>query len=250
MKKLFTLQIMLVILGVAMIVVTGSCKKENTAVPGETLVKGSGNMGGNELPCDDIAYPISPITAEEEEMLIFSREEEKLARDVYLEMYTMHNMNIFNNIASSEQTHMDKVLCLLQHYGLEDPASTEVGEFNNAYLQGLYDELIALGSSSKLNAMIAGATIEDLDINDLEEFMLEATNSAVLSVFGSLCCGSRNHLRSFYDQILNRGGTYVPQYISQEYFDWIVSTEAENCGGGEGNNYRYNHRFRYQNSSN
>ncbi len=249
MKRYFTIQLALIMLGMVIIMIPGSCKKDRAVVPEENMVKGSGNMGGNELPCDDVIYPNAPITAEEEEMLIFSREEEKLARDVYLELYAQYNMNIFNNIAASEQTHMDKVLCLLQHYGLEDPASSEIGEFNDAHLQDLYDDLIDLGSSSKLNAMIAGATIEDLDINDLEEFMLEATNPSILSVFGSLCCGSRNHLRSFYAQIINRGGTYTPQYISQAYYDWIISSDAEDCGGMDGNNYRYNHRFRHQNSA-
>ncbi|HSG67534.1 MAG TPA: DUF2202 domain-containing protein [Bacteroidales bacterium] len=249
MKKIYSIPIVMfaVVLGVAL--VFSACKKDSQITPDQTAVKGSGNMGGNELPCDDLVYPVSPITAEEEEMLIYSREEEKLARDVYLMLYGQYGMNIFNNIAASEQTHMDKVLCLIVHYGLEDPASSEIGVFSNPELQQLYNDLIDLGSSSRLNAMIAGATIEDFDINDLEDFMIVATNSSVLSVFGSLCCGSRNHLRSFADQIEKRGATYTPQYISQEYYDWIINSEPENCGDMDGNSYRYNYRYRHQNGS-
>ena len=41
------------------------------------------------------------------------REEEKLARDVYLTLYDIWGTPAFNNIASSEQTHMDAVLMLI-----------------------------------------------------------------------------------------------------------------------------------------
>ena len=50
------------------------------------------------------------------------REEEKVARDVYLEFYEIYGNVIFKNIADSEQKHMDAVLALIVGYGLDDPA--------------------------------------------------------------------------------------------------------------------------------
>jgi hypothetical protein len=44
------------------------------------------------------------------------REEEKLARDVYMELYDKWNLPIFNNIANSEQTHTDAVKTLLPDF--------------------------------------------------------------------------------------------------------------------------------------
>lgn len=42
--------------------------------------------------------------------------------------------------------------------------------------------------------------------------------------------GSRNHLRSFYNNIISNGGTYTPQYISQSEFDTIVNSSMETAG--------------------
>ncbi len=42
--------------------------------------------------------------------LLYMREEEKLARDVYDYLYEKWNAIIFDNISNSEQIHMDRVL--------------------------------------------------------------------------------------------------------------------------------------------
>jgi len=40
--------------------------------------------------------------------------------------------------------------------------------------------------------------------------------------------GSRNHMRSFYGQIVGLGGTYTAQFISQEELEAIINTPREN----------------------
>ena len=123
----------------------------------------------------NMAYAIEIGTLEQSEIdgLMLMREEEKLAKDVYLKLYETHNLPIFNNIASSEQTHMDAILVLLERYGLDDPASTEQGVFNDVKLQELYTALVSQGGSSLLEALKVGATIEDLDIFDLNKLISE-----------------------------------------------------------------------------
>jgi len=158
------------------------------------------------------------------------REEEKLARDVYLYAYDKYGLNIFTNIAQSEQRHMDRVLTILTTYNIDDPASTERGVFNNSTLQNLYNILTAKVDSSMLDALIVGATIEDLDIKDIEEFKTRTTKNDILDMYDNLTCGSRNHLRSYYSQILANGGTYTPQYISQDEFEAIINSSKEQCG--------------------
>ena len=49
----------------------------------------------------------SSLSSAEIENLVFMREEEKLARDVYRTLFNRWNLSIFNNISGSEQTHMD-----------------------------------------------------------------------------------------------------------------------------------------------
>ena len=68
------------------------------------------------------------LTQTEIDALWFMREEEKLARDVYLVLAEKWDLGLFWNIAESEQQHMDAVLNLLTKYGLEDPAGNP-GDF-------------------------------------------------------------------------------------------------------------------------
>ena len=130
---------------------------------------------------------------------------------------------------------MDRVLCLLEHYGIEDPASPEIGVFSNPDLQLLYDNLVEQGSASLIDAFTVGATIEDVDIYDLQEYVTQTENEAILTIFGHLTCGSRNHMRSFSALLENQQVTYTPQYISQEEYDAIISSGHEFCGNGNGN---------------
>ncbi len=81
---------------------------------------------------------IEGLSLNEAEGLSFMREEEKLARDVYLTLYDLWGLPLFQNIADSEQAHMDAVKSLLDFYGLDDPAAGQgVGIFTNADLQAL-----------------------------------------------------------------------------------------------------------------
>lgn len=199
-----------------------------------TMVFGCGPASEADLPVDqiDATQPASTgssaLTAEEENDLRFLREEEKLAHDVYLALATRWGVNVFTNIASSEQTHTDAVAGLLRTYGLSDPAlGRRQGDFENATLQALHDELVATGSKSLVSALTVGATIEDLDLSDLARLTGRTTKADVLTVYGNLERGSRNHLRSFYGQVTSRGATYAPQYLSAETFSAIVTTPTE-----------------------
>ncbi|MCI2081564.1 MAG: DUF2202 domain-containing protein [Bacteroidales bacterium] len=172
----------------------------------------------------------SNLTDEEEKDLLQLREEEKLARDVYLYTYEKYGLAISENISNSEQTHMNRVLEVMTSYDLEDPAKAENGSFTDDALQTLYNQLTAEVDVSVLNAMKVGAAIEELDIKDIEEFMGNTAKTDILTMYENLVCGSRNHLRSYYAQILAMNGAYAPQYISQSEFDDIVNGGNENCG--------------------
>ena len=168
------------------------------------------------------------LSAVEEENLIFLREEEKLARDVYIFLYDVWDQWIFENITASEQQHMDAVKNLLDKYNLDDPAAgNEEGVFINEDLQELYDDLIAIGSESKLDALYVGATIEDMDIYDLKQILLMTGKSDITRVCENLMKGSRNHLRAFVGQMELLGETYKAQYLTQDEIDAIVNSPRE-----------------------
>lgn len=184
---------------------------------------------GSDDPFDGPAPVVTePVAAD----LLFLREEEKLARDVYLTLYDAWHLTPHQNIASSEQTHTDRVADLLAAAGLTDPVVDDtVGVFVNPQLDALYDELVAAGTPSEIEALRVGAIIEDLDIRDLDDMKARTTDPTVLATYDALQCGSRNHLRSFTGQLASRGVTYVPQYLTQTAYDAIVAGDRESCGG-------------------
>ena len=175
------------------------------------------------------ALPLGELTQEETDGLLLMREEEKLARDVYLALYDIHGLNIFNNISSSEQTHTDAVLALLERYSLADPVGENAtGVFENVDLQQLHDALVAQGTNSLLEALYVGAEIEELDIADIENLKLQVVdNDDIILVYDNLLKGSRNHLRSFHRQIESNGGSYTPSHITQAQYDEIVNSDME-----------------------
>ncbi|MCK5772857.1 MAG: DUF2202 domain-containing protein, partial [Thermoplasmata archaeon] len=95
------------------------------------------------------------------EGLLFMREEEKLARDVYSYLYDLWGQRTFDNIQGAEQKHMDSLLGLIEEYSLEDPVGdNEPGIFEDQALQDLYDDLIESGEASLVDALLVGAAIE------------------------------------------------------------------------------------------
>ena len=165
--------------------------------------------------------------------LKFLREEEKLARDVYLYSYNKYQLIIFDNISQSEQKHMNSVLNLMNKYGIPDSASTEIGVFNNPDLQKLYNSLTLQANISSVDALKAGATIEDLDINDIDDFTANTSKPDLLNVYGNLNCGSKNHIRAFTSQLEINGATYVPQFISLEEYNVILNSPSGGCGNNK-----------------
>ena len=209
-------QLILIIVAISSIFV--SCKKDDNLNPKK---KG-------DLTAQINAFPKEPLNADELASLNIMREEEYLAYDVYTTLYNKWGVPVFSNIASSEQSHTNAVSTLLSKYELTDPAGNHtLGIFTDTTLQALYTQLVAQGSSSALNAFIVGATIEDLDIYDLNNWGSKADNQDILFVFQNLTKGSRNHMRSFYSQIIGSGGSYTAQYISQAELDAIINSPKE-----------------------
>jgi hypothetical protein len=181
------------------------------------------------------ALPKEDLSNDEKESLLYMREEEKLARDVYLTLGEKYDLSVFNNIAKAEQKHMDTIKLLLDKYGLNDSVtSNETGKFNNETLAKLYTDLVNKGSVSELEALKVGATIEDLDISDLNSDLAKTDNQDIKQVFESLKKGSENHIRSFVRNIQNQGGSYTPQYISQTDYDTILASSNGQGQGGKG----------------
>ena len=174
------------------------------------------------------SLPLEDLSEAEVWGMTYMYEEEKLARDVYLTLYESWKIKILSNIANSEQRHMDALKLLLQKYDIPLPVlSDEVGFFSNSELQKLYNELVSQGKKAPVDAVRVGATVEDLDIFDLKDYLAEADNSDIRTVYQNLMKGARNHLRAFVRHLSRYGETYEAQYLSQEEVDEILNSPME-----------------------
>ena len=168
------------------------------------------------------------LSTSELEGITFMREEEKLARDVYIQLADLWNMNIFSNISRSEDTHMEAVKTLIDLFGYEDPVQdNEVGIFTDQVLQDLHNELMVSGSISLAEALLVGGAIEEIDILDLQKYLDQTSNSAVIEVYENLLRGSIKHLNSFVSNYERQTGeTYQPQFLTQEEYQELISLSS------------------------
>jgi len=175
------------------------------------------------------SLPKQTMDAAETSQLLYMREEEKLARDVYAQLYARWGSPVFARISQSEQRHFDALKMLLDRYGLTDPAAGKaVGAFSDSGLQTLYGDLVKKGEASLVAASTVGATIEDLDIHDLDKAMAATDNVDLKTVYQNLEQASRNHMRAFTAQLTALNATYKAQYIS----DALLSEILSNAQGG------------------
>jgi len=199
---------------------------------------GGGTDGalGPTAPAADTIVPVAAqattesLSADEIAGLRFMREEEKLAHDVYVAMDGLWSHRTFANIALSETTHTEAILALLTKYGVDDPAAGKpAGVFEDPQLQALYDTLVTAGSASLVEGLKVGALIEETDIRDIVQRQAVTDEADILSVYGSLLCGSRNHLRAFNGALVNQGVSYRAQVLAQEEWDAIAASPRESC---------------------
>jgi hypothetical protein len=149
----------------------------------------------------------SPLTETEEVNILYLYEEEKLAHDIYVEMYKAFGAFIFNRISESEQRHMNAVERLIIKYNIDDTVLyNEHGVFTNGDLQKEYDRLLEDGLSNLTSALEVGVTIEEMDIADIENMLQDTEKADIQRVLSNLLRGSYKHLEAFSKQL-----DFIPQ---------------------------------------
>lgn len=195
---------------------------------GPIPAQGNGNHGNTALLTYLQSLPLESVDPAEAYLLTHMREEEKLARDVYHVLGQFWQLPVFSNIATSEQSHMDLVEFALTRYQIPDPVpSNQVGVFADPTFTMLFQLATNFGQTSPLHALLVGAIIEDLDINDLDVALFHSDNRDLDTIWQNLQRGSRNHLRAFYPQLLNLGLAYGGLYLTTAEVLAIVSTPHE-----------------------
>lgn len=188
------------------------------AALGSALPSLAGTVPGSAAVTTTLASTSADVTASH---LVFNREEERLARDLYRLFSDTYGVRVFANIAASEQRHFDAVGVLLTTYGVPDPsAGLAPGTYADPAIQSLYDELSAQGLTSVADAYQVGIAVEQRDIADLEESLTAIDLPDVQTVLTRLMNASENHLAAF--EKAASGGSSV--------------------GTGQGQQHRHGHR--------
>jgi len=193
----------------------------------------------------------SQLDKAEQHHLIFMREEEKLARDVYASLAGMWpDASVFVNIGEgSEQTHADVMRDKLEEFNVKDPnpetnnlpssIGVFTGELYGSYFADKYQLLINQGSQSELGALYVGALIEELDMHDIVECpeIIEDTDNGIsdcglnytdepslINAYSSLLDGSKSHLKAYVGRIesIVGEGNYEAQILSQDDVNEIL----------------------------
>ena len=180
----------------------------------------------------------TPLNADEIVGLKYMREEEELARDLYMTIFNNKGLTVFQTISTNSETvHAQKMLDLLNTYGEADPSTGNPATYTDAGLQTLYDSLLASATGAAtvdLDALKVGALVEEVDIEDInkEKALVQPAHALIIQTYDNLLCGSRNHLRSFVAEIEAITGTaYVPQVpaLATEV-NAILAGGQERCG--------------------
>ncbi len=221
-----------------MLMLTGcdeTLEDENPIVTVDETGSTTVNLRRLQETLDTIAQ--TDLSQEEIDGLMYMREEEKLAHDVYTLLHERWGYAVFVNIANSEQTHTDAIYELINRYGLTDPVGgNTIGQFTDPSLKELNDALVESGSTSLIDALMVGAAIEEIDMIDINHYIDQIDgNDDIVLVYEKLIQGSRNHLRAFVSSLQQQGVTYVPQYMDPLDYQEIIDSSNGNGNGRNGN---------------
>lgn len=161
---------------------------------GQGAGPGGGANGPVLLPMQDT----TPLTATEANYILFMREEEQLAHDLYARWAGMYPMPVFTNIAASETMHIAEVQLLVDRYGLPaDRIGDAATGYHDPVIRSLYGALERQGDASQTGALEAGLAIEVRDIADLDMAIANTTRADIIQVYANLRQGSENHRSAF-----------------------------------------------------
>jgi hypothetical protein len=156
--------------------------------------RSSGGISPTLLPQSDT----TPLTETETGNIVFMREEEQMAHDLYAHWAGMYTIPVFSNIAESETMHLNKVQLLIERYNLQAaPVGNASVGYNNPVIQSLYNSLLKQGDASQNGALEAGLSIEIQDISDLNKAIANTTRADITQVYTNLRQGSENHKSAF-----------------------------------------------------
>lgn len=194
-----------------------------------------GMFGRNSRNLGTVSAQNSATSLSDEEFagLVYMREEEKLARDVYLTLNARWELRIFDNIIKRvKRSTWLRCSGLLDTYNIEDPVGINpVGVFISPYFRSCMT-ISLLAMTSCRNLWRSAGYVEEVDLLDLATRMKATTNQDILRVYANLEKGSRNHLRAFVKQSTMMGVDYQAQVLEPAVLQAVIDSPMEKGGKG------------------
>lgn len=164
------------------------------------------------------------INDEEKRSLEHITEEVKLARDFAVLMGSKHNSDFFNKIGETKQSDLDKLKDILESKNIDDPVKNdESGIYKSENFTDLYKGFTESGNTNISNALKAGAEISELQISDCNKFLNIATDQEIKDIFSLIKKNSEKNLKSYINQLSQKGIGYIPKHLTSEDFNKILN---------------------------
>ena len=172
--------------------------------------------------------------------LAFSREEERMARDLYAALADEYDgARPFSMITNSEDRHFDAVGTLIERYDVTDPSAGKApGTYGDPAIQKLYDSWLAKGKTSLNAAYRVGVEVEQRDIADLTKSIAADLPADVDTVFGQLLKGSQHHLAAYQRAVAGDLGTGTGMMGGRSGDTTTAGRGTGMMGNGNGNGMR------------
>ena len=159
------------------------------------------------------------LVQEMKDSLTYMKDEERLASDLYLNLYNYYKnysdleIKQLNNIATNtENDQISIIKSLVKRYDLNSSEPQDVnisrGVYENQVIQDLYDKFYAIGQNSQEEALKVGCMVEVTDINDLDKYISLAKESNATDIetaFKVLRDGSYHNYWTFDQTLKNLG---------------------------------------------
>ncbi len=145
------------------------------------------------------------------ERLVLQYEDEYAAVWIYNYFYELYWLEVFKNIANSEQKHLWAIVALMEAYWLEIPKW-----LSEEFLEET-EKLKAMWNWSLKEALEAGVLFEIRDIEDIAKTISLTQNEDIRKVMLNIGWGSFNHLRWFLTNLEKQGFT-----IDIDYSDFLT----------------------------
>lgn len=209
------------------LVLLSACSKSDPLNQDELLYQQGSTPVMTGIACLD-SMPFARLSAAEQRAMAQVRKFELMAYDVCMTFNNPNRQELFDDVAPNENRQANLALALFTRYSINDPCPNHsLGVFTDTAYQNLYNRLVYLSQNTYLNALLKGAMLEELEISRLNDLSNNVDQRDLAWAFNHMEKQSRNNLRMFYNEIIARGGSYSPHYLTWQYFNRIVTTGPE-----------------------